>query len=109
VKSYYVYILSNKKKVTLYIGVTSNLLQRLYQHKYKLLKGFTSKYSIDKLVYFEEYNDVRQAIYREKKLKAWNRTWKIELIEKENKEWNDLSMTWIPAFAGMTTRNNNKE
>lgn len=89
-KTYYVYILANKKNGTLYVGVTSNLSQRIDQHTDKVVEGFTSKYDIKKLVYVEQANNVEEAIYREKQLKHWNRAWKIELIEKENPDWKDL-------------------
>ena len=89
-RSYYVYILSTGKNGTLYIGVTNDLLRRVYEHKKKIFKGFTSKYYVDMLVYFEETDDIGAAIQREKQLKKWNRKWKIELIEKINPDWNDL-------------------
>lgn len=87
---YYIYILANKEEGTLYVGVTKNLLRRIYEHKHKLHKGFTEKYSIDKLVYFEEVSDIKSAILREKQLKHWKREWKIDLIEKNNSGWIDL-------------------
>ncbi len=90
-KTYYVYILSSKKNGTLYIGVTSNLIKRLDEHKAGVAKGFTDKYNVHRLVYFELTNTVETAIYREKQLKHWNTAWKIELIEKENPEWRDLA------------------
>jgi putative endonuclease len=74
----------------LYIGVTSDLPKRMTEHKEKLIKGFTKKYSVDKLVYFEQTNNIRSAIEREKQLKKWKRKWKLELIEKENPDWEDL-------------------
>jgi len=86
----YIYILSNKKNGTLYIGVTSDLIKRVYEHKQKVIDGFSKQYSLDKLVYYEVIADITAAIKREKQLKNWNRAWKIELIEKENSEWNDL-------------------
>ena len=89
-KEYYVYILTNKRNSTLYIGITSDLSKRVYEHKNKLVKGFTQKYNIDKLVYYEAYNDAIEAITREKRMKKWKRQWKIELIEKINLEWRDL-------------------
>jgi len=89
-KQYYIYIMANKRNGTLYIGVTSNLPQRVYQHKYKNVYSFTSKYDINKLVYFEVISDANSAIQREKQLKNWQRKWKLELIEKMNPEWNDL-------------------
>jgi putative endonuclease len=89
-KSYYVYIITNKKYGTLYIGLTSNLIKRIYEHKHNVIQGFSSKYNLHLLVYYEQSNDVMAAISREKQLKKWNRDWKIELIEKSNPEWNDL-------------------
>lgn len=89
-KYYFVYILTNKKRGVLYIGVTSNILKRIYEHKAKLVDGFTKKYNLTQLVYFEVTDDVQSAIQREKRLKKWNRSWKIELIEKSNPNWNDL-------------------
>ena len=89
-KTYCVYIMTNKKHGTLYIGVTSDLIGRVYQHKNKLVEGFTKKYGLDKLVYYECTPDVKSAITREKQMKKWYRKWKIELIEEGNPEWNDL-------------------
>lgn len=89
-KNYYVYILASKRNGTLYIGVTSNLLKRVSEHKQKLVKGFTKKYNVDKLVYYEQTNSIISAIEREKQLKRWKRNWKLELIEKENPKWKDL-------------------
>lgn len=89
-KNYYTYILSNKKNGTLYIGVTNDLLRRIYEHKRKLVDGFTASYDVDKLVYFEQFEDIYDAINREKQLKKWNRSWKTELIEDFNPKWNDL-------------------
>jgi len=94
-KKSFVYILTNKNKTVLYIGVTSNILKRIYQHKNKQYKGFTSKYNCDLLVYFEEYSDIVEAIAREKQLKKGNRKRKIALIEAKNPEWNDLSEGWV--------------
>ena len=88
----YVYILFNKKNGTLYTGITSNLRKRMYQHKNKLFKGFTQKYDVNKLGYYEEYTDIKQAIEREKQIKAGSRHKKILLIEKLNSEWKDLSI-----------------
>lgn len=95
---YYVYILSNKVNGTLYIGITNDLHRRVYEHKSKVLKGFTRKYNIDKLMYYEEFNNVKQAILREKRLKKWNREWKIELIEENNKDWLDLAQDFYDEF-----------
>ena len=89
-KNYYVYILASKCNGTLYIGVSSNLLKRIWQHKNKVVAGFSAKFGIDKLVYFDEHKDIITAIQREKKLKAWKRAWKIKLIEKINLHWLDL-------------------
>jgi putative endonuclease len=89
--SYYVYILCSQRNGTLYIGATNDIVRRIYEHKTKMLKGFTEKYEVDKLVYVETYKDVRDAIHREKCLKKWNRSWKIRLIEETNPEWKDLS------------------
>ena len=93
-QKYYVYILSNQTNSTLYIGVTNDLKRRLYEHKNKLIDGFSSKYNTNKLVYFEETSDVKTAIQREKNLKKWNRQWKNELIEKTNPDYKDLSDDW---------------
>lgn len=89
-KYYYVYILANKKNGTLYIGITSSLKKRIHQHKNGVADGFTKKYNIKLLVYYETFEYVYAALYREKQLKNWNRKWKIELIEKENPKWRDL-------------------
>lgn len=85
-----VYILASGYNGTLYIGVTSNLIQRLWQHKNDLVEGFTEKYRVHSLVYFELHGDMPTAIQREKQLKKWNRQWKIDLIEKTNPTWKDL-------------------
>jgi len=87
---YYVYMTASDKKGTIYIGVTNNLEGRIWEHKEKIYKGFTAKYAVNKLVYYEVYNDISEAIEREKQLKTWNRQWKINLIEKDNPEWRDL-------------------
>jgi putative endonuclease len=89
-KSYFVYILASKRNGTLYIGVTGDLIRRVYQHKNKTADGFTKQYEVDKLVYFEETTEVESAIVREKQLKKWNRKWKLDLIEKSNPKWEDL-------------------
>ena len=89
-KQYYVYILASKKNGTLYIGMTNDLRRRVYEHKNHLIDGFTKKYSVDRLVYFEMTNDSQSAILREKRLKKWKRQWKIDLIEQMNPEWKDL-------------------
>ena len=89
-KQYFVYILASKKNGTLYIGVTNNLLERVCQHKNNLVAGFTQKYAVHNLVYYEVYQRVQNAITREKRIKKWKRQWKIELIEKSNPNWQDL-------------------
>jgi len=94
-KTYYVYILASKRNGTLYIGVTNNLERRLYEHRNNLLEGFTNKYNVHHLVYYEDVNDIQSALQREKQLKRWDRRWKIELIEKVNPEWRDLANDFI--------------
>ncbi|MBP6892727.1 GIY-YIG nuclease family protein [Candidatus Babeliales bacterium] len=90
-KKYFIYILCSERNGTLYIGVTNNLARRMYEHQQLLVPGFTQKYNIKKLVHVEQYSTAYQAISREKKLKDWNRSWKIKLIEENNIEWKDLS------------------
>ncbi len=99
-KVYFIYILASKRNGTLYIGVTNDLERRISEHKNNLVDGFTAKYDIHNLVYYEETNDIESAIQREKQLKKWNREWKLELIEKVNPEWRDLSKDWIPDQVG---------
>jgi len=89
-KEYYVYILTNYNNSVLYVGVTNNLIKRTHQHKEKLVEGFTKKYNVNKLVYYEIFNDINFAIDREKQLKAGSRKRKINLIKKFNDEWKDL-------------------
>ena len=84
------YILASKRNGTLYTGVTSALAQRVWQHKTKAVEGFTAKYGVDRLVYFEAHADAASAITREKQIKKWRRAWKIELIEQRNPQWHDL-------------------
>lgn len=88
--SYYVYILANKRNGTLYTGVTNNLIRRIYEHKNELIPGFTRKYHIHDLVYYEETPDIKEAILREKRIKNWKRDWKIQLIEDSNPTWKNL-------------------
>jgi len=85
-----IYIITNRHNTTLYIGVTSNLVQRIYQHKNKLVSGFSAKYNLHKLVYFEQLEDMDNAITREKRLKLWKRDWKNRLINEMNPSWRDL-------------------
>jgi len=88
--NYYIYILSNKRNGTLYTGVTNTLLRRVYEHKNDFVKGFTKKYGVNTLVYFEHYDDFEAALQREKQIKEWKREWKLALIEKANPLWQDL-------------------
>jgi len=88
--AYYVYLLASKKYGTLYLGVTNNIVRRTYEHKSKVVAGFSKRYSVDKLVWFEIYDDPVTAIEREKELKKWRREWKIRLIEEKNPQWIDL-------------------
>lgn len=93
-KKYYVYIITNKVKTVLYVGVTSNLWWRVNQHKNKLIEGFTSRYNINKLVYYEEFQYVNDAIKREKQLKNWRRQWKFDLIRRDNPYFDDITSDW---------------
>ena len=89
-KQSYVYILASKRNGTLYVGVTSDLIKRIYEHKQNLVEGFTNKYNVHELVYYEVHSDIEAAILREKQIKKWNRRWKLRLIEEMNSEWRDL-------------------
>jgi putative endonuclease len=89
-KAFYVYILCNKRNGALYIGVTSDIVRRVYEHREHLVDGFTKRYSVTNLVWFEKHETALSAINREKQLKHWQRTWKLELIERENPDWEDL-------------------
>lgn len=93
-KKFYVYILASQHYGTLYIGLTSNLHKRLWEHKNKVVEGFTEKYDVNKLVYYEQYSDFENAAIREQRLKAWKRNWKIKLIEEKNPKWEDLSQNF---------------
>ena len=93
-KTYYVYMLASQKNGTLYIGVTNHLERRLYEHKNHLAQGFTAKYNVTRLVWFEQTYSIEAAIEKEKSMKKWKRAWKIRLIEESNPEWNDLSEDW---------------
>lgn len=93
-RSYYVYILASQRNGTLYVGVTSNLARRVWEHQEHLTPGFTSKYGVTRLVWYEEYSDISDAILREKQLKRWRRAWKLRLIEENNPQWLDLYETW---------------
>jgi len=89
-KNYYIYILAGKRNGTLYVGITSSLKKRVWQHKNDVIKGFTEKYKVHLLVYYEQTNNVYSALRREKQLKNWKRKWKLDLIEKTNPDWRDL-------------------
>ena len=88
--SYFVYMLASQKNGTLYIGVTNNLVRRIHEHKSRSVPGFTGRYGVDQLVWFDQSESVESAIATEKRLKRWNRAWKIALIEKQNPDWRDL-------------------
>ena len=90
-KQFFVYILASQQYGTLYVGITSNLPKRLFEHQQGLVDGFTKQYGVKTLVYYEQTSDAQSAIEREKQLKKWKREWKIQLIEKENAEWKDLA------------------
>jgi putative endonuclease len=94
--SYYVYILASRIGGTLYIGVTNDLVRRVFEHKSDAVDGFTKRHGVKRLIYFEQYDDIENAIRREKRLKQWNRAWKVRLIESVNPNWDDL----YPAIAG---------
>ena len=89
-KNYYVYILASDRYGTIYIGVTSDLVKRVWQHKAGLVSGYTKEYKVKRLVWYEVHEDIKAAITREKQIKKWNRAWKIELIQKPNPLWDDL-------------------
>ncbi|TVZ55343.1 putative endonuclease [Lutibacter sp. Hel_I_33_5] len=94
IHQYYVYILASKIRGTLYIGVTNDLQRRVYEHKMGIKKGFTQKYNVSKLMYFETFQSIEEAITRESNMKKWKRDWKIKLIEKDNIKWLDLPKDW---------------
>jgi len=94
-KTYFVYIITNKPQGTLYIGVTNNLERRILEHKQKIIKGFAARYNLDRWVYFEDFADVTEAVACEKRLKGWTRNRKVELIEVRNAAWEDLSVKWF--------------
>ena len=92
-KTYYVYLLASKRNGTLYVGVTNDLARRTWEHRESLVPGFTKKYGVRTLVYFESFDDINRAIHRESRLKKYRREWKINLIEHDNPHWNDLAPT----------------
>ncbi len=89
-KIYYVYILASDRNGTLYVGVTNDLKRRIHEHKSKVFKGFTEKYKVDKLIWYESTESIEAALIKEKQMKKWNRDWKIKMIEEKNYEWKDL-------------------
>lgn len=95
VAEYFVYMLASKRNGTLYVGVTNHLARRVGEHKEKRVPGFTRRYGVDILVWFEVHGDIAEAITREKQIKSWNRAWKVRMIEKDNSGWNDLSASLI--------------
>ena len=92
-RDYYVYMMASKRNGTLYVGVTSDLARRVYEHKDGMVEGFSKRYGVGKLVYYERYGKATDAIGREKRIKRWKRAWKLRLIEGANPEWNDLGVT----------------
>ncbi len=94
VHQYYLYILSNKYNGTLYIGITNDLERRMFEHKNKLIEGFSKRYGLNRLVYFETFQNIKDAIKREKNMKKWKREWKIKRIREDNPNWSDLSKNW---------------
>ncbi|MFQ5965210.1 MAG: GIY-YIG nuclease family protein [Candidatus Scalinduaceae bacterium] len=93
-KRYYIYLITNWNNKVMYVGVTNNLVRRIYEHKSKLVKGFTNRYNINKLVYYEETHDVIAALAREKEIKKWRREKKNQLVNQMNPNWKDLSLEW---------------
>jgi putative endonuclease len=99
-KSYYTYILASRRNGTLYVGVTSDLIKRVWEHKNQLVEGFTAKYDVDRLVYYEQFDEPVYALNRERRLKKYNRKWKIDLIENSNPGWKDLYEDLVSGFPG---------
>ena len=108
-KTYYVYLLTNWNNQVIYVGVTNNLERRIYEHRNKLVDGFTKKYNVEKLVYFETASDVLAAIEREKQIKKWRREKKNQLVIEMNPEWKDLSLEWEQGFSRSLFRVKPKE
>jgi putative endonuclease len=94
-KTYYVYILASKRNGTLYIGVTNDLVRRVWEHREGKVEGFTKKHGVKRLVYYEMFGDIHAAIHRETRLKKYKREWKMNLIQRENVEWRDLAESWF--------------
>ena len=109
IKPAYVYILASKKHGTLYTGVTTHLIRRIYEHKHHLQKGFTSKYNVTRLVWYEQGEDIHAAIVLEKNVKNRNRQWKIDLIERNNPNWLDLAEGWIDSATPLCFAENDTE
>ena len=93
--TYYVYLLASRRHGTLYLGITNNLVRRVHEHRSRTIPGFTARYAVDRLVWFETYNDPANAITREKAIKKWRRDWKIRLVEEQNPDWRDLYATLL--------------
>ena len=93
--AYFVYIMASQRHGTLYVGVTNNLIRRVYEHREKITPGFTSKYNVNRLVWFDQTDNIEAAIQHEKRLKHWQRAWKIEMIEKANPQWEDLYLSLL--------------
>ena len=108
-RNYYVYILASQRNGTLYIGVTNDLIRRVYEHKNGLVEGFTKKYNVKNLIYYEATTDVNGALQREKQLKKWNRKWKLDLIESENPNWKDLSEDLWSLWSSFSFESGNPE
>jgi putative endonuclease len=103
-REYYVYILASKPRGTLYIGVTNDLVRRVYEHKNEIIEGFTKRYGVHLLVHYEQCKNVASVIWREKRLKKWNREWKLQLIERENPEWRDLYLDLVDSMDSPPSR-----
>ena len=101
---YYVYILASKPRGTLYIGVTNDLVRRVYEHKNEIIEGFTKRYGVHLLVHYEQCKNAASVIWREKRLKKWNREWKLRLIERENPEWRDLYLDLVDSMDSPPSR-----
>ncbi len=103
-QEYYCYIMASQQNGTLYVGVTSDLIRRTYEHKSKAVDGFTKKYNANQLVWYEAHSDIETAILREKRIKKWERAWKLKLIEDFNPSWNDLYFELISDSTGLDSR-----
>jgi putative endonuclease len=103
-KTYYVYLLASRRNGTLYCGVTNNLIRRVYEHRNHKIPGFTARYGVTLLVWYEQHGDIHEAILRETRIKGWRRAWKLELIENANPQWRDLYESLLPGPAIDRTR-----